>query len=112
MKNRSIRKIHFSKKPGSNHSANRLITDIRSMINSARSQVAQTVNVGLLMLSWYIGKRLKQEVLGGTRAAYGEEIVSTVSRQLTQEYGQGYSKQNLLHMVRFIEAFPNEKKAA
>lgn len=29
------------------------------------------------------------------RADYGEEIISTLSRQLAVEYGRGFSKRNL-----------------
>jgi len=41
------------------------------------------------------------------RAEYGDQIVSTLSRQLTTEYGTGFSRQNLFHMMRFVEAWPN-----
>ena len=59
-----------------------LIHDVRQMIDKARQQVATTTNAVLTTLHWRIGKRIGAEVLGGERAAYGEEIVSTVSRQL------------------------------
>lgn len=39
--------------------------------------------MGLTLLYWRIGQRISVETLGGERAAYGEEIVSTLSRQLS-----------------------------
>ena len=40
--------------------------------------------------------------------AYGEAIVSTLSRQLTIDYGRGFEEKNLRRMVQFAEGFPDE----
>ena len=48
-------------------------------------------------------------MLGSERAAYGEQIVVTLSRQLVVEYGRGHSDKNLRRMVQFAEAFPEEE---
>jgi len=85
----------------------KLLSDIRKMIKEARAAVATTVNAGLTMLYWRIGGRVGQEILKGERAEYGEEIVSTVSRQLEMEYGNGFSAKNIRHMIRFADAFPD-----
>jgi predicted nuclease of restriction endonuclease-like (RecB) superfamily len=58
------------------------------------------------MLYWQIGTRIHKEILGDRRAKYGQQIVHSVSGHLTGEYGQGFTKANLLHMMRFAEAFP------
>ena len=42
-------------------------------------------------------------MLDSERAAYGEPIVVTPSRQLVAEFGRGYSEKNLRHMVQFAE---------
>lgn len=65
--------------------------DIRLLIESAKSHLTQTANVMLVILYWYTGKRIKTEILGNGRAQYGMGIVSTLSRQLTAEYGAGFS---------------------
>ena len=85
------------------------ICDIRSIIESARSFVAQTVNSSLVMLYWQIGKRIKQDVLRNKRAGYGERIVATLSRQLTGDYGHSFSEKNLRRMIQFFEVFSDEK---
>jgi predicted nuclease of restriction endonuclease-like (RecB) superfamily len=89
--------------------ADSLLGDIRRLIEDARAAVAVTVNAGLTMLYWRIGERIRREILKGARAAYGEEIVATVSRQLETEYGRGFSEKSLRHMIRFAEVFPDEK---
>lgn len=86
-----------------------LLLDIRRLIEEARLAVAATVNAGLTMLYWHIGARINEEILKGERADYGEKIVSTLSRQLILEYGGGFSAKNLRHMIRFAEAFPDER---
>lgn len=85
-----------------------LVREIRQLIEEARSAVSSAVNVGLTLLYWRIGRRIQLEILQGERASYGNEIVSTLSRQLRQEYGSGFSPKNLRHMIRFAEEFPDE----
>jgi hypothetical protein len=87
----------------------KLLIEIRTLIEEARRQTAVAVNIGLTLLYWRIGRRIHREVLGSERAAYGEQIVVTLSRQLVVEYGRGYSEKNLRRMVQFAEAFPEEE---
>ncbi|MGH9854874.1 MAG: PDDEXK nuclease domain-containing protein [Blastocatellia bacterium] len=89
--------------------AKRLLDDIRAMIEQSRSVVARTVNSTLVMLNWHIGQRIRIDILGEERAEYGERIVESAARQLTAEYGRGYTRQNLFHMIRFVEAFPDKQ---
>ena len=67
--------------------ADRLLGELRGLIEAARQRVATAVNSELVLLYWRIGTRLRKEVLGGKRAQYGEVIVSTLSRQLSVDYG-------------------------
>lgn len=46
-------------------------------------------------------------MLGNQRAEYGKQIVSTVSTQLTKEYGRGFELRNLRRMMQFAELFPD-----
>ena len=86
-----------------------LLGDIRQLIQSARERAAQAVNAELTLLHWHIGQRVRQDVLHLERAEYGQQIVSTLSRQLTQEFGANYSAKSLLHMIRFAEVFPDAR---
>jgi predicted nuclease of restriction endonuclease-like (RecB) superfamily len=87
--------------------ASPLLDDLRLLIEQTRSKVAQTVNAGLVLMNWHIGKRINDEILKNKRAEYGEEIVSTLARQLTAEYGSGFDKPNLARMIKFAELFPS-----
>jgi predicted nuclease of restriction endonuclease-like (RecB) superfamily len=93
-------------------SADTLLRDVRGLIEDARSAVAITVNAGLTMLYWQIGRRIRQETLKEERAEYGSQIVATVSRQLQQEFGNRFSEKSLRRMIQFYEVFPEEEKVA
>lgn len=86
-----------------------LFKDVRGMILAAREGVACTVNAGLAMLYWQIGRRIHQDILREKRARYGEKIVVSLSRQLEKEFGRSFSEKSLRHMVRFAEVFPDIK---
>lgn len=86
-----------------------LLTDLRQLIAEARQDVARQVNSALVLLYWRVGKRIRQDVLKEKRAEYGEQIVATLSQQLTREFGNGFSRRNLFNMTRFAEVFPQEK---
>ena len=60
-----------------------LINDVRNLIETARHNVAVTVNAGLTILYWQVGNRIRQDILKEKRADYGEKIISTLSRQLS-----------------------------
>jgi len=89
-----------------------LISDIRRLIETARHNVAVTVNAGLTVLYWQIGSRIRQDILKVKRADYGKEIVATLSQELTKEYGNGFSYSALTRMVRFAEIFPDTQIVA
>ena len=84
---------------------NRVLQDIRLLIEKTRSTVAVAVNVGLTMLYWQIGKRISAEILKGKRAKYGEEILATLSQELIKEYWQGFNYSALTRMVRLQKSF-------
>ena len=89
-----------------------LISDVRRMIEETRASVAAAVNTGLTMLYWRIGKRIHQEILIGGRADYGKQILATLSQELSQSYGSGFSYSTLTRMVKFYESFQDEKIVA
>ena len=62
-----------------------LVVEIRQMIEDARQAVSHTVNAGLTLLYWNIGKRINEEILKNKRAEYGEKILPTVSAKLIED---------------------------
>ena len=86
-----------------------LLADIRGLVAESRQIIATTINAELTLLYWRIGKRVLDETLKGERAAYGEQVVTALSVQLMADYGSGFSRRNLFNMIRFAEAFPDER---
>ncbi len=76
-----------------------LISDIRRLIETARQDVAVTVNASLTILYWQIGNRILHDILKEKRAKYGEEILPTLSAKLVPEFGSGFSVRNISRMV-------------
>jgi len=46
----------------------KLLGEIRSLIEQTRSEVAQTVNSALVLMNRHIGKRINDEILKNKRA--------------------------------------------
>ncbi|MBI3880882.1 MAG: DUF1016 domain-containing protein [Verrucomicrobia bacterium] len=86
-----------------------LLADVRALILATREGVARTVNVGLTLLYWEIGHRIRRDILKEKRAEYGEQIVSALSAQLAEEFGPGFTTRNLFNMLRFAEVFSDRK---
>jgi predicted nuclease of restriction endonuclease-like (RecB) superfamily len=86
-----------------------LIGDLRELILAARQRVATVANATHTMLFWNVGRRLLKESLQGGRAAYGKQILATVSRELTQEFGQGFTYAGVTRMIQFCQVFPHEE---
>lgn len=84
---------------------NKLVEDIRALIEDSRNYVAATVNSALTILYWQIGKRILDDVLQNQRADYGKEVIHTLASELTKEYGKGWSEKHLRHCIRFAEIF-------
>ncbi len=87
-------------------SAHQLVTEIKDLIVQSRQDVAVTVNATMTMLYWQIGKRINEELLQNQRAEYGKEIVITLSRQLSEEFGSGWGEKQLRQCMKLATTFP------
>jgi hypothetical protein len=85
-----------------------LLADLRELIESARQRIATVAYSSQTLLCWHLGRRLAKENLQGGRAAYGKQILVTVSRELTTEYGRGFSYAEIARMIQFSQLFPDE----
>jgi predicted nuclease of restriction endonuclease-like (RecB) superfamily len=87
--------------------SSRLYDGIRSLVLSARQNVARGVDLLQVCTNYEIGRRIfEHEQKGADRAKYGMEIVRELAARLTGEFGAGFSKTNLEYMRRFYLAYP------
>jgi predicted nuclease of restriction endonuclease-like (RecB) superfamily len=84
-----------------------LVAELRLLIEGARQRAAVAVNAELTLLYWRIGDRIHREILGSQRADYGEEIVTTLSRELTADFGRGWGARRLRLCIRFAQTYPD-----
>ena len=84
-----------------------VLADAKTIIESARNSAYRSVNVLLVQRNWLLGQRIAQEELKGEgRAEYGMEVLVRLSKELTKEYGKGFTKTNLYYFYSFYKAFP------
>jgi len=88
-------------------------TEIRDLIESARSHVSVTANLAMVSLYWNIGRIIALDIQKNKkRAEYGTELMEQLAAVLTRDYGQGYSVHNLRDMKRFFDSFVIRQPAA
>ena len=83
-----------------------LIGNIGSLVANARDNVARQINTTMLDAYWQIGQYIVEfEQKGEAKAEYGQGLLERLSRDLTQAYGRGFSRSNLVYMRKFYLAF-------
>ena len=83
-----------------------IILEIQELLENARKNVAQQVNTQLLTTYWNIGRIIVEyEQQNQLRADYGKQTLRELSRELTREFGKGFSRSNLQNMRAFYLAY-------
>lgn len=81
---------------------NSMINEIRELLLNARQRVTVQVNTELLSTYWNIGKIIVEyEQENKERADYGKQTLKQLSKDLTEEFGKGFSVSNLYNMRLF-----------
>lgn len=89
-----------------NLTKNNFYQEIKELLYSAKNRVYQTINITMTETYFQIGKRIVEEEQGGEiRAEYGKSLLKLLSVQLINEFGKGFSVDNLENMRRFYLAF-------
>ena len=86
-----------------------LLARASGVIEEGQAAAARQANLALTLTFWRLGRLVGDEVLGSERAAYGEQIVVSLGRQLVERYGRSYEEKNLRRMIQFAQQFPDEQ---
>lgn len=79
-----------------------IIRDVKALLTQARNNVARQVNDELLNTYWNIGRIIcEYEQSVPNRADYGKQTLRELSKELTSEFGKGFSRSNLQNMRNF-----------
>jgi len=82
--------------------SNNFYTNIKLLLQEAKNKVYQTINTTMTKTYFEIGKRIvEEEQQGQNRAKYGNELLKNLSTELTKEFGNGFSVDNLGNMRKF-----------
>lgn len=92
--------------------SNHLVSELKQLIQEAKTQVAVQVNSAMTMMYWQIGNKINTEILKDQRAEYGKQIVKNVSDDLVAEFGNSFSEKNLRRMMRFALIFSDVRIVA
>jgi hypothetical protein len=85
-----------------------LIDTIGSLLQQGRQQAVQSVNTILVQTYWHIGQHIVEfEQKGNQKAEYGSQLLDILSNDLTQSYGKGFGRSNLLQIRQFYIKFQN-----
>jgi len=80
-------------------SENILFSNVSQIIEKRKLNIISTANSQIVLMFWEIGTYINSVVLGMKRAEYGKNIVSTLSTQLQQKYGNEYYLRNVRRMM-------------
>jgi hypothetical protein len=84
-----------------------LLGNLGELIRQARQKVLRAVDTIQVQSCWQIGRHIVEfEQEGARRAGYGKQLLSTLAKVLTAEFGKGFDASNLRYMRLFYQAFP------
>ena len=91
--------------------SNNYINEIKRILKNARQKAYTAVNSAMVEAYWEIGRRIVEEEQNGKeRAEYGKEILQNLSKELTEEFGKGYSYRTLREIRQFYLMFSDFEK--
>ena len=91
--------------------SNNYINEIKKILKNARQKAFTAVNSAMVKSYWEIGRRIVEEEQNGKeRAEYGKEILQNLSKELTEEFGKGYSYRTLREIRQFYLMFSDFEK--
>lgn len=84
-----------------------LFDRVREILESARSNIARTVNTTQVVANWLIGREIvEEEQQGKRRAGYGDALLAELAERLLREFGKGWSVRQLEYCRNFYHAYP------
>lgn len=82
------------------------LKDIKKIVATARYTAFSAVNTQMIKAYFEIGKKIiKEEQNGYNRAEYGVKLLESISKELTKEFGRGFSVTSLKNMRLFYKIY-------
>lgn len=72
------------------------VNEIKSIINTARTNAVRSVDFCRVQMYWAIGQRIvEKELQGKERAEYGKFLIKSLAKEIEPEYGSGFGERQL-----------------
>ena len=85
-------------------------TDIKTILEQARSKARSAVNAAMVEAYWLIGRRIvEEEQRGRHKAEYGSRLLENLSKALASDFGKGFSYANLRNFRQFYLTYPDQE---
>lgn len=79
-----------------------LFESIKTILSETQAHVVRSINSAMILAYFQIGKMIVEDEQSGIqRAEYAKETISRLSKELTKEFGKGYSADNLERFRKF-----------
>ena len=86
--------------------------DIRKILAEARKKTYTAINSAMVEAYWEVGRRIvEEEQKGKERADYGDFLLVNLSKELSSEFGKGFSYAKLKNFRQFYLTYPDYKKS-
>ncbi len=86
---------------------NEFYSQIKTLIESSRTNVYESVNFAELQTYWQIGKRIfEEEQKGKGQTDFEKVLIEVLGSQLVPDFGNSFDSSNLVYMRRFFSTFP------
>ena len=86
------------------------LEQVATLLEQARKSVKASVNLTMVYTYYEIGRRIvDEEQNGADRAEYGKRLLQELSEYLTDEFGKGFSADNLKLMRRFYIVYSHDQ---
>ena len=83
------------------------VNEIKSIINTARTNTVRSVDFCRVQMYWAIGQRIvEKEQQGKERAEYGTYLKKNLAKEIEPEYGSGFGVRQLERCRQFYYLYP------
>lgn len=85
---------------------NSLFSQVVDLLQQSKQQVARAINQTMVYTYYEIGRMIVEEEQNGKdRAEYGKQLLKGLSKELNQEFGKGFSVDNLQNMRKLFSVY-------
>lgn len=83
-----------------------IFEEVKKILQEARNKIYKTANNAMVEAYWNIGRIIVEKQSGNEKAEYGAALLKNLSKEMTKEFGKGFTLTNLKYMRQFYLTFP------